>query len=494
MSLIRLPVILLCLLALTAPVHAELLPLQVRKGANPAVIDSLQRTVLLRGVNYNALGDYFEANPAQPGVVATQPEDYAQMAQLGMNVVRLLISWSALEPQRGVIDATYLAQIKTAVAQARANDLYVVLDMHQDAWGKYIATPDGVDCGFFEKSIGWDGAPDWATLTDGQSTCRFPGLREMSPAVATAFQNFWRNRDGIQDALIATWARLASEFAAEPAVAGYDFLNEPNFGVSAGFSQTLLMGNFYSKVLRAVRNAEKQVPGGFAHIGFFEPSVEWSAFGITLPPLGLFMFDRNIVFAPHLYSGSITVTGTVASGYANAARIAGIYRTPFWSGEWGWFGEPAYSEAAIREYAQFEDRYRIGGAVWQWRQACGDPHAQGIRDGRTVTETQYHVRINHCPHDEDGGFSPAYEKILGRAYPRHAPGELLTLGSDPYSGQLNLTGTTAQPGELDLWVPRSDRVATPQLTGTGDVQIESAHGGFRLRAQVSGNYTVQLHY
>lgn len=484
--------LLLCCLAL--PALADLLPLQVRKGAAPAIVDSHQRTVLLRGVNYNPLGDYFQANPQQPPVIASRPEDFAQMAELGMNVVRLLISWSALEPQRGVLDETYLARIDAAVAQAKANDLYVVLDMHQDAWGKYIASPAGTQCGFFESAIGWDGAPDWATFTDNQSTCRFPGLRELSPAVATAFQHFWQNRDGIQDALVATWAKLASRYAAEPAIAGYDLLNEPNFGVTVGLSQTLLMGNFYSKATRAIRRAEAAVPGGFSHIVFFEPAAEWSAFGITLWPIGLFMFDRNIVFAPHLYGGSITVSGTIASGYAQAAKVAGFYRAPFWSGEWGWFGTPEQSEPAIWQYAQFEDRYLIGGAVWQWRQACGDPHAQGIRAGRTVTDTQYHVRINLCPGDDDGGFSSAYARVLSRAYPRHAPGVLEQLFSDPYAGELRLNGHTQSSGELDLWVPRSNRVDLPILSGGSDVQIESVHGGYRVRAQVSGTYSVTVEY
>lgn len=484
----------IALLLTSVLAHSDILPLQVRKGSQPAIVDTQGRTVLLRGVNYNSLGDYFQANPEQSPVVATQPSDFAQMAELGLNVVRLIISWSALEPQRGEFDSAYLAQIKAAVAQAKANDLYVVLDMHQDAWGKFIATPDTINCGIFEPGIGWDGAPAWATLTDGQSTCRFPGLRELSPAVATAFQNFWQNREGIQDALIATWARLAAEFAAEPAVAGYDFLNEPNFGVSVGLSQTLLMGYFYSKTLRAIRAAEKSIPGGFAHIGFFEPSVEWSAFGITFWPIGLFMFDRNIVFAPHLYSGSITVAGTIDSGYVNAAKVAAFYRTPFWSGEWGWFGEPEQSEAAIWAYAQKEDQYRIGGAVWQWRQACGDPHAQGSRAGRTVSETQFHVRINLCPNDIDGGFSPAYARVLSRAYPRHAPGQLLTLSSNPYTGELTLSGQTESSGELVLWVPTKQTGELPVLSGANEVTAAAVSGGYNVRAQVEGSYRIHLQY
>ena len=371
---------------------AELRPLQVLKSQTPAITDDQSRTVLLRGANLNTLGDYYQANPEMPTKIPASQQDYAEMASLGFNVVRLVLSWSALEPTRGQLDPTYLETIRTHVGYAKSQGIYTVLDMHQDAWGKYIASTQADQCGFFEPAIGWDGAPAWATITDGASTCRFPGLREMSPAVARAFENFWRNRDGIQDALIDTWAKLAAEFATEPAVAGYDLLNEPNFGLSVGFSQTLMMGSFYTKALRAIRKAETAAEG-FHHIAFFEPSVEWSAFGTTLWPIGFFLFDSNIVFAPHLYSGSITVIGTIESGYAHAAQAARFYRTPFWSGEWGWFGEGAETEASVWRYAQMEDQYQIGGAVWQWKQACGDPHPQKVWNGRPVTETQNQVNL-----------------------------------------------------------------------------------------------------
>ena len=37
----------------------------------------------------------------------------------------------------------YVARVREAVRWAAEHDLYVVLDMHQDAWGKHIATPPG---------------------------------------------------------------------------------------------------------------------------------------------------------------------------------------------------------------------------------------------------------------------------------------------------------------------------------------------------------------
>jgi len=143
--------------------------------------------VLLRGVNVNQLGDYYQDDPSIPSTVPLTATDFERIAALGMNVVRLIVHWSKLEPQRGVIDAAYVAQIHRAVDWAAANDIYVVLDMHQDAWGKYIATPPGETClPGFDRAIGWDGAPQWATLADGLPTCRIQ-LRELSPAVAQAF-------------------------------------------------------------------------------------------------------------------------------------------------------------------------------------------------------------------------------------------------------------------------------------------------------------------
>lgn len=490
-----------CALAITGNsfASAELPPLAVQRSGMPAIIDNQQRTVLLRGVNLNALGDYYQANANYPTVIDASEHDFAEMAKLGMNVVRLVINWSALQPERDHIDYDYIDRIKTMVGHAKKHGLYTIIDMHQDAWGKYIASNGSEQCGFFETSIGWDGAPQWATLTNGASTCRLR-VREISPAVATAFENFWRNREGIQDELIKVWSVLAREFADEPAVAGYDLLNEPNFGLSVGISQTLLMGNYYTKAIRAIRAAEKGVPGGFAHIAFFEPSVEWSAFGVTLMPLGLFLFDNNIVFAPHLYSGSITVTGTIGSGFQAAKKVADLYRTPFWSGEWGWFGSAEESESQIWAYAQHEDAYRIGGAVWQWKQACGDPHAQGIWYGREIEGEQNHVNITWCPGDLPLRVSPAYQRVLSRARPLYAPGDLVALRSNPYTGSMRLEGNAKADSNdssnamLLLWVPEREGVAGPEVRGGEVHSIVEVPGGYHVSVTVASRYAVEVDY
>ena len=122
--------------------------LHATRGDDPAIFDELGRQVLLRGVNLNSLGDYYQASPQLPPVFELQPEFFAEMAAQGFNVVRLLLSWSALEPERDRIDTAYLDRVRAAVDAAAANGVYVVLDMHQEAWGKFIATPAGTECGF----------------------------------------------------------------------------------------------------------------------------------------------------------------------------------------------------------------------------------------------------------------------------------------------------------------------------------------------------------
>ena len=89
---------------------------------------------------------------------------------------------------------------------------------------------------------------------------------------------------------------------------------------------------------------------------------------VAVPPR--FSSDAGLVYAPHLYAGSLSDNhGTViADGFAEAAREAASYGTPWWSGEWGWFDAPAADAPLVAEYAHHEDASRVGGAWWDWKQ------------------------------------------------------------------------------------------------------------------------------
>ncbi|GIW44596.1 MAG: hypothetical protein KatS3mg077_1878 [Candidatus Binatia bacterium] len=467
-----------------------LLPLTARRGADAGIYDSEGRQVLLRGVNVNSLGDYYQDNAELPPVLPLSEEDFREMAALGFNVVRLIVSWSALEPQPGRHDANYLGRIRQAVRWANTAGLYVVLDMHQDAWGKYIATPAGTNCGGTrEPAIGWDGAPQWATITDGRSTCRSPGVRELSPAVSQAFENFYADREGIQTAFVRTWAYLAGAFAREAGVAGYDLFNEPHWGNNIIGSGVKLTG-LYGRLIPAIREAERAA-GGFPHIVFFEPVVLWPVDG-SLPDPQV-MADPHLVFAPHNYAESITGFNplTIEQVFEKARADAELYQVAFWIGEYGWFSDPAANKSRVARYAAEEDRHKVGGAWWQWKQSCGDPHSIGIPGG-TPASLLIHLRYTACPANEDLGLVPEWVAVLSRPYPRGVPGRLLSLSSDPESSRLEIEGATGTAGVADIWYPGNGRV--PWISGDGvkTARIERVAGGFRVYPTVEGRYRVVL--
>ncbi len=472
-----------------ARVDLELLPLHVERGDRPHFADEAGREVLLRGVNVIHLGDYHQADPDLAPTLPVTERDWAAMAAVGFDSVRLVLSWSALEPERGVLDDGYVQRIREAVESAKAHGMYVVLDMHQDAWGRYIATPADHPCPEgLEPAIGWDGAPEWATLDDGAETCRSPGQREVADAVRTAFRSFYADRDGIRSALTATWARLAGAFADEPAVAGYDLFNEPN-GVDPMAETLAGYTAFLGETITAIRAAEDEA-GGFPHVVFVEPIVLFPL-PDTLPRAG-FSSDPNLAFAPHNYWESISPFLSVEAGMELDRTTASQLGMPFWVGEYGWWDTGDASLGELRRYAVAEDAAFAGGAWWQWRQACGDPHSIGVPGGRP--EDQIHLNGVGCPGDDDLGLTVELARVVGRAYPRTSPGRLTMLESDVDRGTLRLAGTAGAGGPdrpLVVWVPGTRR---PTVGGSNiaDVEVVEVDGGFLVQATAGCDYTLEV--
>jgi endoglycosylceramidase len=469
-----------------------LLALTVDQNGGARIVDVSGRQVLLRGVNVNQLIDYYAHDPALPTVQPLSEADFADMARMGFNVVRLGVSWSRLEPSPGTFDDGYVGQIRQAVGWATRHRLYTVLDMHQDAWAKFVASPPGVVCPpGLSPAIGWDGAPAWATLLDGMTTCR-GAVREASPAVVQAFTNFYLDRNGIQTRLVQSWAHLARAFAADPAVAGYDLFNEPNPGNFQQATSTARLADYYRRTIDAIRAAESTVPHGFHHLAFVEPNLLWPVVGPAAAPPPGFTTDPLIVFAPHLYAGSLPPnTVTIEQGFAIAQTVAASYHAPLWAGEWGWFGDPQTDAAKVRRYTAAADTYRIGGAWWVWKQACGDPHnviASGI--GPVIGNLNRYA----CPSGTTLGMPAPFAVPLSAPYPQAAPGWLTALRSDPDTAAITLAGHNPNPAancQLLLWIPDREH-GPPHLTTSHvtDLSVEPVAGGFHVTGCASDTYTV----
>ena len=460
----------------------QTLPAGFLRADGRVISDGEGSQVLLRGVNVNQLVDFYQP---RADVSPTRPlteQDFEGIAAAGFNVVRLGFSWSALEPERGRIDEAYLDRIEDAVSWAEKNDVYVVLDMHQDGWWNGPTAP-GTECRpGTDPMWGYDGAPEWATITDGAPRCSFTG-RDISPAGDRAFQNFYFDTAGVQSALVETWALLAERFRREEAVAGFDLLNEPGFGETAPVTTSYQLSRFYGRAIDAIRNA------GAPQIVFVEPSILWSGLGFDAGPTPGFTDDANIVFSPHLYAESITMDRSlglppivgIERQFELAQRVADVYDAPLWSGEYGYWGESADRVARLARYAAEEDARALGSAYWVWKQACGDPQ-NGIQ------ETGDGLMVQDCATGEDAPPRDDLLALLSRAYPQSAPGTVTSLASD--GADMQLAGTTADAScGLRVWVPGS-REPQVEATGVTDLETTEVPGGWLVTGCADGDYPV----
>ncbi len=216
-------------------------------------------------MNVNALVDYWQYSEELFTTYAFTAEDADAIAAMGWTAVRLLVSWSRVEPAPGQYDEAYLDEVAAAVAMLRERNVYTILDLHQDAWDASLAaSPDEVCEGDSVPAGGWDGAPAWATFDGGAARCESGGQREFGPAVRAAWGSFFDDVEGpggvsLQTRYIQMFAHLVSRFANDDAVAGYDLMNEPN---AFDPPDQPLLSAFYKNAL--TRDAASRAGGLFA--------------------------------------------------------------------------------------------------------------------------------------------------------------------------------------------------------------------------------------
>lgn len=482
--------------AATAADVVDLLPLQT--SADHRIVDTAGRDVILRGANVNSLGEYWQGVPGIPTTIAMTGADWDAMASRGFSVIRLLVTWSRVEPTRGVIDQGYLDQVDGYVRAAAARGIYSVIDMHQDAYSAFISTTDPASCpAGTGPAKGWDGAPAWAVITDGLSTCT-PGERNASPAVNRAWNNFYDDTDGIRTEFAAMWGAVASRFAGRPEVAGYDVLNEPEVSRPSA-DLTPRYEDLLAESITAIRNAE--AGADFDHLIFIEPGIPAASLanGLLIPdPVRAGVSTDNLVSSVHNYAESIVAGFTIEQFNDLILTISTSMGVPTWGGEYGFWDTNPATLAKVARYAVDEDRHALGGAWWQWRQSCGDPHAVQWVAGVVEAPHEVSTHLNRlgCPGNVDLGPTEQFLSVLSRAYPRATPGRITSLTSDPTTGRFDLAANAPEAGgTLVVWTPTVDgpdhRVT---VEGLGHVVEHQVPGGrlITARVQAAGAYALHI--
>lgn len=437
----------------------ELEFLKVGRASGPGglaqIVDQHGRQVLLRGMNVDGLVDYYQPNLQPPYPSGPAPYlhhrcpsddaavegvvlcwfDFWQMRPLGYDAIRLNLSWSLLEPAPGRIDRAYLERVAQVVAWARAQGIYVILDMHQDAWSKYLYSgPQDVCPPGTQRMPGYDGAPVWASPRLAP-VCAAGGIREVDPAVQEDFQRFYSDAPapdgtGLQEHYIAALLALARRFASDPAVTGYDIMNEPSPGDTPApepFDMGVLLP-FYAKVIgRVVREVPR-----FHQLFFIEPDVSRDATDQSAITRSWSSYSSyaNVVYAPHVYTRVHTPSFfPMDGGFKSAIADASHLGLPLWIGEFG--DEPKDDNTILRGMYELQDQHDLGGAMWLWKENHNDldpsvyKGVYGPPFGRGVPQ-------------------PSRIELTSRVYPLYLAGRLQTFSYDPSTRRFALQASSSR--------------------------------------------------
>jgi endoglycosylceramidase len=366
--------------------------LSVERGA---IVDDDRRRVLLRGFNTTTLLEW----PRQP-IAPLDESDMLLMRRSGFNVVRLPIAWSRLEPRRGQIDAAYLDRVADLVAQLNRHRLYVVLDVHVTlAWG---------------PAFGGAGAPEWASIPLVPHVLHGEAgdwVESASPAVLAANAYFWLRLDWQTDFLLV-WRAVAERFRDSPGVVGYDLFNEPS---AAPFPPRVFEERFmWPLYARLIDDIDQLDPN---HLFFVEAPLVYD-----LPPRVLPMRVPNLVYSPHIYTGSLwpppfqsDPDRLVSRIHEQVAEAGELPAVPWW-GELGVDNGKAYAGVWADTALDIFDDLDVGWAWWQWRQDWG----WGVRN------------------DTGDFFNADYFRHIARPFLAAAPTGVSAARGDGQRGELRL--------------------------------------------------------
>ena len=228
-------------------------------------VDAHGRRLILRGVNLGGsskvpvdppgathLPDRFYEHRSvsfvgRPFPLDQADEHFSRLRSWGLTLVRLLVTWEAVEHSGpGEYDLEYLDYLTEVVARARQHDIEIIVDFHQDCYSRFT---------------GGDGAPGWTLELAGMDIRRMDetgaaithqmhalpyekmiwATNGMKLGAATMFTLFFAGNDfapqlkvgesSIQDYLQERYldaiGRVAERLRGFSNLIGYDLMNEP---------------------------------------------------------------------------------------------------------------------------------------------------------------------------------------------------------------------------------------------------------------------------
>lgn len=457
-----------------APVVKPVTPIGADKGA-------LRRRdgkqVLLRGVNARVAGVFdvsFDDGRAPLEAIPDFTIDDARLARaLGFDVLRLPVNWSALEPMRGGYRAAYLDRIAQVVDACRAAGIWVLLDMHQDA---------------YSKEIGEDGAPLWAIQPPPDQLLGGPltdlGERRTSTQVLRAFKGFFEeDRNSLQSVFADAAAHVLARFDGDEQVIGLEIYNEP-------LTTQAALDAFHVKVAGRLRAVSKKIVA-------FEPNSIRNF--VDSAPIAVAPFPvENALYAPHVYTlafgdpknelASLTPE-RLARSVENARDEAAAWGTPLLIGELGIAPDATNWDRWIQYEYEAQDAVLASSTFWVWKE-----ESQGSWGLFDKTNGAWTLRT-------------AYAQAVSRAYVQAAGGDLVSMKVATNGGKPRVSLSIAYEVRRRDGVDPIDEVYVPELFAGGAFALccdgkctsgalvpprDPATGIVRVSCGTTGSHTIEL--
>lgn len=382
----------------------------VRQGR---ITDQHGRLVVLRGVN---LSGTWKRGPEHLGVHTEA--DIARLAEFGFTVVRMLTFWSAIMPERGVIDTLYLEKLEQRVRWCWKHGIFVVLDMHQDVYG---------------PGFGFNGAPLWTCEQAQYDKLSEPAVpwfaAYLNDGVIACYDQFW-NSEALQEYYRQAWVAVLSQLRRYPNLVGADLMNEPYWG-----SHDLVRfesERLWPMVLRLIA-ALREVRADL--LIFVEPAAIKNVLGKSFLPGATL---SNLVYAPHLYHPSMEVGGAFA-GLADyfAQRLetdaseARNLNAALFLGEWGSYGTQSDYVDFLKTMLALSNERLFGWTYWESGPAATyglfGPQMKLKEWGAALMGPYPHLLAGRDPQfsESEGRFVLTYQSLANTdletviVYPRH---------------------------------------------------------------------------
>ncbi|MBK8211164.1 MAG: cellulase family glycosylhydrolase [Rhodospirillales bacterium] len=248
--------------------------------------------------------------------------DIELIAGLGFNTIRVPFHWKLFVEEGKAAESGTIGYelLDRVVGWSKAVGLRVVIDMH--------AAPGG------QTGINHDDGPGYP-------------LMFYVPAH--------------QDLTIAIWKNIARHYHDEPAVLGYDLLNEPIAPYHDVATLNPKLEAFYRRVVAAVREVD---PSHVIFLGGGQWNTNFSVFG---PP-----FDSNAAYTYHTF-WSYTRRVTIQK-YLN---FSNMYDVPIWLGESG-----EADNDWIEAFRSLHERYNISWCFWTYKNMTSPATVVSVRRPR----------------------------------------------------------------------------------------------------------------